>query len=99
MNEELQELREHIKRLRADLSATNTLLLAIYEAIPVAYQEKVLPVLAAKMAEREQLAGKVVPPEATAAMERVETAVERLWDEAQAAHRRSVAALKKPQAD
>jgi len=99
MNEELQELREHIKRLRADLSATNTLLLAIYEAIPVVYQEKVLPVLAAKMAEREQLAGKAVPPEAQAAMERVETAVERLWDEAQAAHRRSVAALKKSQAD
>lgn len=98
-NEEIKDIKAYCERLRADLSATNTLLLALFEAIPVVYQEKVLPVLAATMAQREQIAGRELPPEVEAAMERVETAVERLWKEAQAAHRRSVQAMKPPGVD
>ena len=52
--------------------------------------------LAAKMAEREQIAGREQPPEVEEAMELIERAVERLWKEAQAAHRRSVLAMKPP---
>lgn len=99
MSDDIKDLRESMKRLRADLSATNTLLLALYEAIPVPFQERVLPVLAAKMAEREQIAGREQPPEVEEAMELIERAVERLWKEAQAAHRRSVLAMKPPGAD
>ena len=90
--EEIADIKAYCERLRADLSATNTLLLALYESMPVAQQEKVLPKLAAKLAEREQLAGRQLPPEVERAMERIESAVERLWNDVEATHRRSRAA-------
>ena len=90
--EEIADIKAYCERLRADLSATNTLLLALYESMPVDQQEKVLPKLAAKLAEREQLAGRQLPPEVERAMERIESAVERLWNDVEATHRRSRAA-------
>lgn len=83
---ELEDIKAYCERLRSDLSATNTLLLALYEMQPLAIQEKVLPLLAAKMAERERLVGQSVPPEVERAMKQMERSVERLWDEATSRH-------------
>lgn len=85
--EDNADIKAFCRRLRADLSATNTLLFAMFGAMPKDQREKVLPALAAKMAAREQLAGRSVPPEILQAMEEVESAVERLWDDLTEIHR------------
>lgn len=99
MEKEIADIKAYCERLRADLSATNALLLSIYEALPVVYQEKVLPLVAARLAAREQLSGQPLPIEVERAMEQAETSLERLWDEATAVHQRSVAALKTHRSD
>ena len=66
---DIADIKAYCERLRADLSATNALLLSVYEALPVVYQEKVLPLVAARLAAREQLSGQPLPIEAERAME------------------------------
>lgn len=87
---EIDEMRESIKKLRADLSATNAVLLAVFEAIPPVYQEKAMTQLAVLMNQREHVAEQLPDPTMQVEAERIEAATQRLWNELEQANRRAV---------
>jgi polyphosphate kinase 2 (PPK2 family) len=90
MNQDVKELREHIKRLRADLSATNAVLLSVFEAVPAVYQEKVMTLLAERVTRQELVVEQLPDPTMQVEAERAEAAMHRLWKELEQAIRRSV---------
>lgn len=89
MQSEIEELRELIDRLRADHSATNAALLAIFSAIPDVYREKVLQEMAHLHVQRERFVEQLTNARQQVAAERITAAQERMWKVLQEAHMRA----------
>lgn len=89
MNNELTELREVIDRLRADHSATNAALLALFSAIPDLYREKVLEEMTHLHVQRERFVEQLPTAAQQVAAERITQAQERMWKVLQEAHLRA----------
>lgn len=76
-----------IERLRADLIATNSALIALLTSLPAETQRQALKALAELSVVREQHAEQSPDPEAQEAMELVHQATERLYQALQGAHK------------
>lgn len=88
MQNEIKEIRELIDRLRADLSATDAALLAVFSAIPDVYRDKVLRDMLDQHLQREQFVEQIPNAQMQVAAERITRAQERMWKVLQETHLR-----------
>lgn len=76
-----------LARLRADLMATNTALLALMQTLPAPQRQAWLDQMAALSAQKADGVGSAPIPAMQAAMQQVQAAEQRLWQALQGAHR------------
>lgn len=83
----LEEAREHIKRLRSDLSATNTVLFALFDSMSGEQRQAAMDSMLRQMTLRQKHVETLTDPAMQVIAERIEAATERMWKALQEAHK------------
>ena len=86
MNAETELLKRTVEKLRADLMATNSALMAVMTSMPVEQQREALKGFAQLSAMKAQLVEKSQSPAERAMLQLVQAAEERLYQAMQGAH-------------
>ena len=80
---DVADIKVFCERLRADLSATNSALLALFASVPGVYRERMLEQLARRSVQRSEYAEKLQDPAVERALEQMEAADQRVYKELQ----------------
>ena len=91
LKKELAGLKTYCEKLRADLSATNAALIAVFAAIPELYRDRVLEQLARRSVQRDEYAAQPIDPVAEQVLPLMAASEDRIYRELQkvAAQRRA----------
>ncbi len=80
---DIADIKAFCERLRADLSATNSALFALFASVPGVYRDRVLEQLAKRSVQRSEYAEKLQDPAVERALEQMEAADQRVYKELQ----------------
>lgn len=97
LQKELLRLSAGYRRLRADLSATNTAVLAVMTSLPPEQQQQLLKAFAEMSALKQQIAEQQSDPAVPEALQQIQEAEARVFQAMQGAQK--MAAAKKPTRD
>lgn len=80
---DIADIKAYCERLRADLSATNSALFALFAAVPHVYRDRALEQLAKRSVQRSEYAEKLKDPAVEQALQQMEEADQRVYKELQ----------------
>jgi len=83
MKQDIEELKSAWKRIRADLSATNTALISLVAVLTPDQQDRLLHSLGARSAERAAAAEKLPIPGAQESLRQIQESEERVYRQIQ----------------